>query len=272
MENVKNKNNIAIYYANELARKNNQFTLEEEKVLHLIFSQIKPFEKNPTTFKIEKKEFFRKLNLVDNNKYKRYEKIILELISKTLTKIERKDTDSKLIGVVICNAEWFNKEPFFEVDINPKFMPYIEQLINHYTKVSLDSLLNLKSKHSLSLYKWLCSWTDENKKINQRYLTTKELKELFGLSIDDYVYKGKFNRADFERYTLKKIEKEINAKTSLIFSYKKNKIGNKIQNYEFTWTQKEKTNNENQAKENTNKRQSLNDKQTQMLLDNIDSN
>lgn len=272
MENVKNKNNIVIYYANELARKNNQFTLEEEKVLHLIFSQIKPFEKNPTTFKIEKKEFFRKLNLVDNNKYKRYEKIILELISKTLTKIEKKDTDSKLIGVVICNAEWFNKEPFFEVDINPKFMPYIEQLINHYTKVSLDSLLNLKSKHSLSLYKWLCSWTDENKKINQRYLITKELKELFGLSIDDYVYKGKFNRADFERYTLKKIEKEINAKTSLIFSYKKNKIGNKVQNYEFTWSQKEKINNDNHAKVNTNKHQSLNYKQTQILLDNIDGN
>jgi len=33
---------------------------------------------------------------------------------------------------------------------------------------------------------------------------------------------------------------------------------------------KEKTNNENQAKQNDNKHQSLNDKQTQMLLDNID--
>lgn len=35
---------ITIYYANELARMRSKFTL----VLHLIFSQIKPYEKNDT--------------------------------------------------------------------------------------------------------------------------------------------------------------------------------------------------------------------------------
>ncbi|WP_425382865.1 hypothetical protein [Spiroplasma endosymbiont of Melieria omissa] len=77
-----------------------------------------------------------------------------------------------------------------------------------------------------------CSWTDENKKINQRYITTKELKELFNLSIDDYVYNGKFHRKLFEKYT---IEKAINEITNINVIYKKNKKGNKVQNYEFTW-------------------------------------
>lgn len=92
------------------------------------------------------------------------------------------------------------------------------------------------------------------------------------MSIDDYVYNGKFNRGDFEKRTIKPSIKEINDKTNIIIDFKKNKKGNKVQNYEFIWTQKEIPNPDNHTKQNANKFQSLNDKQTQMLLDNIDGN
>ncbi|MBP1525518.1 MAG: replication initiation protein [Spiroplasma ixodetis] len=271
IKKIENKN-IIIYYSNELARNQNQFTLEEEKVLHLIFSKIKPFEKNPTTFKIEKLDLFEKLNLFGNSKYERYKKIIQSLIGKTITKIEKMDSKSELIGTIICDSEWFYKEAFFEISLNSKFMPYIEELKNHYTKLDFNSVVKFKAKHSLTLYKMFCSWTDENKKTNQRYITTKELKELFNLSIDDYVYNGKFHRKLFEKYTIEKAINEINKITNINVIYKKNKKGNQVQNYEFTWIQKLKTHTDNYSKENTNKINSLNDKQTQMLLDNIDSN
>lgn len=118
-------------------------------------------------------------------------------------------------------------------------MCFIEQLVRDYTKINSDSVLKLKD--SLTLDKWLCSWTDENKKQNQRYITTKELKELLSLAIDTYVQNGKFNRADFERYTIKRAIQEINEKTNVIVSYKKNKIGNKIENFEFNWKQKKQS-------------------------------
>ncbi|WP_210368315.1 RepB family plasmid replication initiator protein [Borreliella garinii] len=65
-------------------------------------------------------------------------------------------------------------------------------------------------------------------------MTTKELKELLGLSIDDYVYNGKFNRGDFERKTIKSAINEINKISNIILSFKKNYIHRKVQNYEFT--------------------------------------
>lgn len=270
--NFKNQyDDLTVYYANELARKYCKFTLEEQKVLHLIFSQIKPYEKNPTIFKIQKIDFFNKLELESKDRYPRYRKLVHGLINKTLFEVKEANGD-EIVGVVIYSSKWFAKQPFFEIKLNPDFMPYLEQLVREYTKLELDSILKLKSKHSLTLYKWLCSWTDENKKTNQRYITTKELKELFGLSIDDYVQNGKFHRSNFERYTINPAVAEIKEKTNLILSFKKNKKGNKVQNYEFTWTQKEKTHSDNYSKENTNKHQSLNDKQTQMLLDNIDGN
>lgn len=271
--NKENKyNGVIIYYANELARNYSKFSLEEQKALHLIFSHIKPFEKNPTTFKIEKKSFFEKLNIVGTDKYKRYEKIIVNLIDKTFTEIFKKETNSKLIGRVISDAEWFYKENYFEISISNKFMPYIEQLVNHYTKLNLDSIVLFKSKYALTLYKWLCSWNDENKKINQRYITTKDLKELLGLSKEAYMQGIKFNRSHFERRIINPVILEINKKTNFNLNVKKKKNGAKVENYEFTWSQKDKLNNDNNTKQNANKHQSLNDKQTQMLLDNIDGN
>lgn len=231
---------LTVYYANELARKYCKFTLEEQKVLHLIFSQIKPYQKNPTTFKLNKLDFFDKLDLESQDRYNRYRKLVRSLINKSFFNLKERNGD-ELMGVVIYNAKWYSKQSFFEIDLNPRFMPYLEQMVSNFTKVDLDSALKLKSKHSLSLYKWLCSWTDENKNTNKRYITTKDLKELFGLSIDDYVYNGKFHRPSFEKRIVNTIIKEINIKTNLFFSFKKNYKHGKVQNYEFVWTQKEKS-------------------------------
>lgn len=239
--NLKNQyDDLTVYYANELARKYCKFSLEEQKVLHLIFSQINPYGNNPTIFKLNKLDFFNKLDLESTNKYQRYRKFIHGLINKSFFEVIDKQGGQR-VGVVIFDSYWNPKKPYFEISLNPNFMPYLEQLVKNYTKINLDSALKLKSKHSLSLYKWLCSWTNENQNTNQRYITTKELKELFGLSINDYVYNNKFNRAHFERRVINPIILEINKKTNINVSFKKQKKHNKIQNYEFNWINKETT-------------------------------
>lgn len=279
--NLKNQyDNLTVYYANELARKYCKFSLEEQKVLHLIFSQINPYGNNPTTFKLNKLDFFNKLELDSTDRYPRYRKLIRNLINKTFFEIKEQNGD-ELVGVVIYNSKWYAKQPFFEVKLNSEFMPYLQQLVKNYTKINLDSALKLKSKHSLSLYKWLCSWTNEDQNTNQRYITTKELKELFGLSINDYVYNNKFNRAHFERRIINPIILEINKKTNINVSFKKQKKHNKIQNYEFNWINKETTKIKNTKKqisiydlenENKTKNKSITKEQVKHLLNEIDNN
>ncbi|WP_342276330.1 replication initiation protein [Spiroplasma endosymbiont of Nebria brevicollis] len=243
MENkniIKNNKELNIYYSNFLARMNTKFTLEEEKALHLIFKQINAFGKNDTTIKLNKLDFFNKLELESTNRYPRYRKLIRGLIHKTY--VEFVDNyGAEYVGVVINSSVWKPREPFFVVELTKMFMPYLELLIRDYTKVDLNSVCAFKSKHSLTLYKFICSWTDDSKQTNQRYITTKDLKELFGLNISDYVYNDKFKRYDFERETIKKAINEINKVSNISLSFKKNKKGNKVLNYEFTWIQKEKT-------------------------------
>ncbi|MBP1528482.1 MAG: replication initiation protein, partial [Spiroplasma ixodetis] len=167
----------------------------------------------------------------------RYRKLIRGLIHKTYIEFIN-ENGTEFLGVVINSSSWNPKESNFEVELTKMFMPYLEQLIRDYTKVNLDSVCAFKSKHALTIYKFLCSWTDENKHINKRYLTTKELKELLGLSINDYVYNGKFNRADFEKRTVKSAINEIKNITNLDVSYIKNYKYGKVLNYEFNWIQK----------------------------------
>ncbi|MBP1528454.1 MAG: replication initiation protein, partial [Spiroplasma ixodetis] len=126
--------------------------------MHLIFAHIKLFQKNPTTFQINKVDFFEKLNLIDNDKYKRYEKITDNLILKSFVRIETEQEKSK--GIIIYNIKWNKNKEFFEVDLNPNFMPYLQNFIDHYTSINLDNLVRFKSNHSLNLYKLICSWND----------------------------------------------------------------------------------------------------------------
>ena len=69
--------------------------------------------------------------------------------------------------------------------------------------------------------------------ISCRFYTTKQLKEIFGLSKDDYCKKdGKFNRTEFEKKTIEVAIKEINQNTRMKVEYKKN---NRVANYQFNF-------------------------------------
>ena len=87
----------------------------------------------------------------------------------------------------------------------------------------------------MALYLNLLSWTNgENE--SYRFYTTKQLKEMFGLSKDDYCKKdGKFNRTEFEKKTIEVAIKEINQNTRMKVEYKKNKIKNRVANYQFNF-------------------------------------
>lgn len=223
-----------VYYSNQIARMKTRFTLEEEKVLHVIFSKLNAFDKNDLIVKLDKRDLFSILGITGDSKYKRYKNIFKGIIQKSYMEIL--DTDGNISqGIVITGVKWNTKEHPIHVYLNQLFMPYISELVSNFTVVSLQSVTEFRSKYSLIIYRWLCSWADNSTEFseNARYITTRELKELFGLSEQDYVYNGKFNRALFEQYAIDSAMQEINEKTELHVEYKKIKQGNRVRSYAF---------------------------------------
>lgn len=230
-----------VYYSNQLARMQTKFTLEEEKVLHVIFSRVNAFDKNEAIIRINKTPLFKALGVKGNSKYLFYKNLFMRLIMKSYTEVIDDHNGDKTLGtditqgVVIYSVNWNDSKEPVSVMINPMFMPYISQLADNYTKVSLSSVMSFKSKFSLSLYRYLCSWTDNTEELqeNARYITTKDLKDLFGLSEDAYTVNGKFNRSVFEKKTIDLAIKEINTNTDIRVEYKKIKKSGNVQSYAF---------------------------------------
>lgn len=236
-----------VIIANELARKNTLITLEEEKLMHCIFSQLKPFEKNNTKVILNKEELWEMLDLSSSRRYTDIKQKLKTLIGKTLVDFrDEKGTDR--VGYVLIDFNSDHKSPEIEVSLNPNFMPFIEQLVNHYTKLDLNTIVQFDSKFSLTLYKFLSSWrTDHYHRMV--IMTTKELKELFGLTKEDYVKSsGSFDRYNFEKRTLETAIDEINEKVPYwTVSYKKHKQGNRIKGYVIEWLERNRMKSDSQS-------------------------
>ena len=225
--------NRRVVISNDLARQNTRMTLEEEKLLHCIFSQLNPYGENEPKVTLKKSELFEKLGLKSSDRYSRIMNQFRHMIRKTVVELYINGNDH--IGAVITDVMSNYRSEYIEVLLNPRFMPYVEKLVAHYTKLQLDSIVQFDSRYSLILYKHLSSWAGTHPE-RMQLISTKELKELFGLSKDDYVYNGHFNRALFEKYTIDVAIDEINDKVpGFDVTYKKSKKGNRVQGYIIHW-------------------------------------
>ena len=238
--------NKIVAISNDLARSNVLFTLEEEQLLMLALSQFNSRDKNiknSDLVRLKKTDVFEKLGLKSQDRYSRLKKTFKSMQMKTF--IDLKIGRDELMGIVIISFKSDYKSEYFDLRINPDFMPYLEQLGNFYAKLELDSIVQFQSKFSLALYKYMMSWNNQNYD-NERYLTTKELKELFGLKEDDYVSNGKFMRNGFEKKTIDVAINEINNKVQGLFvGYTKIKKNGRILAYSFEWADMSKMKNNN---------------------------
>ncbi|WP_375317644.1 replication initiation protein [Spiroplasma endosymbiont of Virgichneumon dumeticola] len=119
---------------------------------YIIFSHIKPYEKNELTIKLLKLDFFNKLELKSKNRYPRYQKLIKGLVNKTFVELKNEQSQ-EVLGNVITASIWDDSSSFFEVDLNHRFMPFLELWKDKFTKVDLFNILSFQSKYSLTLYK-----------------------------------------------------------------------------------------------------------------------
>ena len=241
-ENWEQNENLGSYaVANEFARLPQRMSVQAFKALGVILSKIDYTKDNRN----ENGEVIISCTLSEIRKacgvstkdtnYEYYKSIISNLIKSSYVdgEIDGKD----VMGYVIPWVEADSKaeQITFKFTILNKLLPYFQCLYRNYTKIEIEQTKNFKSKFSMALYLNLLSWSNgENE--SYRFYTTKQLKEMFGLSKDDYCYKsGKFDRPNFEKYTIEVAIKEINQNTRMKVEYKKNKKNNRVANYQFNF-------------------------------------
>lgn len=134
------------------------------------------------------------------------------------------------------------------VTLNPDFMPHFEDLynINLETRKSFitfmePDILSFSSCFAYPLFFELRSCGKSGGAVNTHTLTTRRLKEIFGLDESSYMRKdGHFDRTNFEKYVLLPAIEDINSSETLSILpcedekfFKKEKVKGKVFGYTF---------------------------------------
>ena len=192
---------------------------------------------------LSKEELFSFFKVSDNDKHSRFKQAVAKMQEQAFFEIkEEKNKGFKFRRILpIPTVEWTDYDDKVMIRFNQDIMPYLIELKQNFTKYALSEIMELNSKYSIILYKWLSMNYNQYEHYSNKggrraeqvenyrnpSISVKELR-----TITDTVneYKEFWN---FENRVLKKGIEEINAHTSFNVSYEKIKKGRSIDSIVF---------------------------------------
>ena len=201
-----------IAISNTLARAKDGMTMQEKKLCAIYLSKIewKNLNNNREIW-VEKSEIMKLLNSEIDASHQSY---YLRTLAQNMVRHSELHFDGKEDG------EWEDMPLFTRrkstkgllmIEVYDGAMKLLEGLKSEYITLFLSDILNFDSnetgRRAYVLYEYLRLHSDTRQK-NSRLLSTKELKELWGISADAYMHldqkrnKEIFDRANFEKRVL----------------------------------------------------------------------
>ena len=198
--------------------------------------------KNNTIY-LSKAELFAFFKVDDSNKHHRFKEAIAKMQEQAFFEIrEEKDKGFKFRRILpIPEVAWTDYDDKVMIRFDQAIMPYLIDLKQSFTQYALSDLVELNSKYSIILYKWLSMNYNQYEHYSVKggrraeqveayrnpSITVKELR-----TITDTVNEHK-HFPHFENRVLKRGIEEINAHTSFNVTYDKIKKGRSIDSIVF---------------------------------------
>ena len=195
------------------------------------------------TIYLSKEELFTFFDVSDNGKHSRFKEAISKMQEQAFFEVrEAKNKGFKFRRILpIPTVEWTDYDDKVMIRFNQDIMPYLIELKQNFTQYALSDLIDLNSKYSIILYKWLSMnynqyehYSAKNGRRAEQVesyrnpsITVKELRVITD-TVKDY---PRFD--NFETWILKKPIEEINAHTHFNVTYDKIKAGRSIDSIVF---------------------------------------
>ncbi|WP_332375343.1 RepB family plasmid replication initiator protein [Lactococcus cremoris] len=205
--------------------------------------------KNNTIY-LSKTELFAFFKVDDSNKHSRFKEAIMTLHQQSVFEIREMNVHkNKFEYRVISPLEettWNDYNDIISMTFTKSIMPYLIELKTKFTQYALSDLVDLNSKYSIILYKWLSMnynqyehysvkggrRTEQVESYRNPSISIKELR-LMTDTVKDY---KRFDH--FETRVLKNAIEEINTHTHFNVTYEKVKKGRSIDSIVFHITKK----------------------------------
>lgn len=203
------------------------------------------------TVSLSKKDLFSFFGVSSQNKNTRFRQAIEKMQKQAFFEIkEVKGKGYKYKNIIpIPYVEWDDYTDNVIVRFDSAIMPYLIELKSNFTQYLITDIMDLNSKYSVILYKWLSMNYNQfehyqhtlkrSKKQLEKYknpiITIEDLREMTD-TINDYT--DMFS--NFDKWVLKKPLKEINEHTHFKVNYEKIKSGRTIVAIKFIIEKKER--------------------------------
>jgi len=226
---LKKDQNDVIVHHNSMIEARYHLTLQEKRLMYWLSSQVKQTDEDFKEHELPIKEFAKLVEAKGDHLYKSLDTISHKLMQKIIT-IKSIDDTGFVKAALLGGVKYLKNKGILKLSFHPYLKPYMLQLNECFTKISMGDVVGLKSIYSVRIYELLKQY--EN--IGKRELSLSELREFFGISLEKY---KRFN--DFKKDVLERAKKEINAKTEYDIDYTEKKEARKVVGLE--WTIKKKT-------------------------------
>ena len=195
------------------------------------------------TILLSKTELFAFFKVSDNDKHSRFKEAIEKMQKQAFFQIKEvkgKGYNMKSI-VPIPYVEWTDYNDEVKIEFHREIMPYLIELKEKFTQYALSDIMELNSKYSIILYKWLSMnynqyehysvkggrRTEQVESYRNPSILVKELR-IMSDTVNEYK-----DFRNFDKWVLKKPIEEINKYTSFNVSYEKIKKGRSIDSIVF---------------------------------------
>lgn len=214
------KNNI-VRKANSLVEASYKLSINQQKVVLLLVSSIKPGDENFQPYQINIKDFANLLGLKNKNFYSEISNLTKDLLSKTLSIV----TEDSLLQINwLSSVQYFKGSGVMELCFDPKMKPYLLQMKEKFTTYRIKEVIQLKSSFSIRIYELLKQY----EKIGERVFLLEALREHLGIGPDEYLLYG-----DFKRRVLLASQTELALKTNISFDFEEIKESRKVSKIRF---------------------------------------
>ena len=217
---MKNKNDL-IVKSNYIIEASYKLSLGEQRIIYMLTSMIKYNDCEFKVYKINVKDFINLIGTKSNDTYAQVLKYVEDLREKDLS-IKKEKSILKIKW--LSSAEYFIDEGYIELCFDPKLKPYLLELKNAFTKLSLTQMVSFTSQYSARIYELLMQY----KKIKERTFELNHIKLLLGIDIDEYKY-----YSSFKQRVITTAIKEINDKSDLYVDFEEIKTGRKVTSIKF---------------------------------------
>ena len=106
---------------------------------------------------LSKTELFKFFDVSDNDKHSRFKKAVDKMQEQSFFRIrEKQERGFEYENIVpIPYVKWADYHDEVIIEFNKRIMPYLINLKQNFTQYALSDVMNLNSKYSIILYKWL---------------------------------------------------------------------------------------------------------------------